>query len=69
MADIGLNLVWYKYLTSTGKKMPTKGREYDRFARENLPHQKYMEKLKRQYLQSKHYSSYGIDDYIILAKK
>ncbi len=69
MADIGLNLVWYKYLTSTGKRMPTKGPEYGRFARENLPHQKYMEKLKRRYLQSKHYSSYGMDDYIILGKR
>ena len=69
MADIGLNLVWYKYLTSTGKRMPTKGREYARFASKNLPRQKYMEKLKRQYLQNKHDSNYGIDDYIILAKK
>lgn len=69
MADIGLNLVWYKYLASTGQRMPSKSREYGIFARENLPHQKYMEKLKRQYLQSKHYSSYGIDDYIILGKK
>lgn len=69
VADIGLNLVWYKYLTSTGKRMPTKGREYARFASKNLPRQKYMEKLKRQYLQNKHDSNYGIDDYIILAKK
>lgn len=69
MADIGLNLVWYKYLASTGQRMPSKSREYAIFARENLPHQKYMEKLKRRYLQSKHYSSYGMDDYIILGKR
>ncbi len=69
MADIGLNLVWYKYLTSTGKRMPTNGAEYARFASKNLPPQKYMGKLKRQYLEKKHDSNYGLDDYIILAKR
>lgn len=36
MVDIGLNLVWYKYLIFIGKRMLIKGFEYGRFVRENL---------------------------------
>ncbi|MBD1920820.1 photosystem II assembly protein [Microcoleus sp. FACHB-831] len=68
VADLGLNLEWYKYMTSTGKRIPM-GSGFAKFASENLPHKKYMGKLMRQYLGIKYDSTYVLDDYIILAKK
>lgn len=69
VADLGLNLEWYKYMTSTGKRIPMGSGLFAKFASENLPPQKYMGKLMRQYLGRKYDSNYVLDDYAILAKK
>lgn len=66
--ELGLNLVWYKYLTSTGERTPMAS-GFARFASENLPSQKYMSQLMQQYLGIKYNSHYVLDDYVILAKK
>ena len=66
--ELGLNLEWYKYVTSTGRRTPI-GSEFARFAEENLPQQMQMSKLKRHYLGQHYNSTYALDDYIILAKK
>lgn len=66
--ELGLNLEWYTYVTSTGKRMPM-GSDFAKFAEENLPAQKHMLKLMQQYLGIKHSSRYALDDYVILAKK
>ena len=66
--DLGLKLEWYNYITSTGKRTPSRD-EFARFAKENLPVQIYMSKLRRQYLEHKYDSHYNLDDYVILAKK
>lgn len=42
LAELGLELVWYKYLTSTGSRIPLSGIEFGKFAREKLPNQLYM---------------------------
>jgi hypothetical protein len=64
---LGLNLVWYKYLSSTGRR--TSHPNFAKFARENLPLQKSISPLLRQYLNLPYDSHYGIDDYVILAQK
>ena len=66
--ELGLNLEWYKYVTSTGRRTPS-GSEFARFAEENLPHKMQMSKLKRHYLGQHYNSTYALDDYIILGKK
>lgn len=67
LEELGLNLEWYQYLTSTGKRTPMK-KGFGRFAAENLPPQNYLQKLKEKYMKQKYVSHYAIDDYIILAK-
>ncbi|MCA1992591.1 MAG: photosystem II assembly protein [Coleofasciculus sp. S288] len=69
LEELGLQLEWYKYLTSTGERVPMNGAEFGKFARENLPEQKYMSPLKRQYLGQQFDSNYVLDDYVILAKR
>jgi len=66
--EMGLKLVWYKYLTSTGQRVSLGG-GFAKFAKENLPPQKHMSQLKRQYLGLNYDSNYTIDDYVILAKR
>lgn len=66
--DLGLKLEWYNYISSTGKRTSNRD-EFGRFARDNLPVQIYMSKLKRQYLDYKYDSHYALDDYVIVAKK
>ena len=68
LTEMGLKLVWYKYLTSTGKRVPL-GNSFKNFAKENLPPNKYMSKLQREYLGLNYDSNYVIDDYVILAKR
>jgi hypothetical protein len=68
LEELGLRLEWYKYLTSTGKRTPI-GSEFAKYARENLPQQKYISTLNKQYLEQKYISSYAIDDYVVLAKR
>ncbi len=69
LEELGLRLEWYKYLTSTDKRTSLGGSKFSKFARENLPEQKYMTPLKHQYLKQKFGSNYVIDDYVILAKR
>ncbi len=66
--EMGLKLVWYKYLTSTGKRTSANV-NFAKFAKENLPPQKHLSKLKRQHLGLNYDSHYTIDDYVILAKR
>lgn len=68
LAEINLKLIWYQYLTSTGKRTPL-GSDFHKFAQENLPPKKYMSPLMMQYLDIKHHSNYTLDDYVILAQK
>ena len=66
--ELGLKLEWYKYITSTGKRMPL-AKNFNTFAKENLPPQPHMTTLLRQYLDQSHDSNYVLDDYVILARK
>lgn len=65
--ELGLQLEWYKYLTSTDTRIPMKN-GFGKYARENLPELKHMNRLKCQYLGSKSASRYVLDDYVILAR-
>ncbi|MEH2352203.1 photosystem II assembly protein [Nostoc sp.] len=69
LAELGLELVWYKYLTSTGSRTPLPIAKFGKFAREKLPKQLYMSPILQQYFGQKHLSHYTLDDYVILAKK
>lgn len=64
--ELDLNLVWYKYLTSTGKR--TYMEAFGEFARKNLPKQQFINQLKRD-LKINYDCHYSLDDYIILARK
>jgi hypothetical protein len=68
LEELGLTLVWYKYLTSTGKRLPLKT-GFGQFARENLPFQRHITGLRQKYLQESYVANYTIDDYVVLAKK
>lgn len=68
LEEIGLKLVWYKYLTSTGMGDQMTPAEFGKFAREKLPRQNYMSPLCKDYFNLNYDSSYTIDDYMILAK-
>ncbi|MBE9097490.1 photosystem II assembly protein [Tychonema sp. LEGE 07203] len=65
--ELGLNLVWYKYLSSTGIR--TSHPNYAKFARENLPVKEFISPLFRQHFKLHYDSNYALDDYVILAKK
>ena len=67
LQELGLQLEWYQYLTSTGKRTPLKS--FGKFARENLPSQHHLSHLRQKYLQEPYVANYCIDDYVILAKK
>ncbi len=69
LTELGLELVWYKYLTSTDSRIPLSGVEFGKFAREKLPKQLYMSPILQQYFGHKHHLHYTLDDYVILAKK
>ncbi|MEG4088777.1 photosystem II assembly protein [Microcoleus sp. Pol12B4] len=65
--ELGLNLIWYKYLSSIGSR--TSHPNFGKFARENLPVQKFISPLFRQHFKLPYDPHYGLDDYVILAKK
>lgn len=65
--DLGLNLVWYKYLNSTGSRKANSN--FGKFARENLPLQEFISPLFRQHFKLPYDPHYALDDYVILAKK
>ena len=67
--ELGLELVWYKYLTSTGLRSPLQGTEFGKFAQEKLPKKLQMTTLLKKYLNQKFQTHYALDDYVILAKK
>lgn len=67
--ELGLNLVWYKYLTSRYRREPIPGNEFAKFARENLPLQTSMSPLLRDYLKVPYDLNYSLDDYLIFAQK
>ena len=67
VANLGLNLVWYKYLSSTGRR--TSHPNFGKFAKENLPIQEFISPLFRQHFKLPYDIHYGVDDYVILAKK
>ena len=69
LEELGLELVWYRYLTSTGLRSPLKGAEFAKFAQEKLPKQLQMTTILQKYLNQKFQSCYTLDDYVILAKK
>lgn len=66
--ELGLKLVWYKYLNSIDKRKTVSGPEFAKFARENLYPQKRMKSLLHQYLGLPFDYRYTIDDYVILAQ-
>ncbi|HEY9302201.1 MAG TPA: photosystem II assembly protein, partial [Phormidium sp.] len=59
--ELGLNLVWYKYLRSTGSR--TSHPNFGKFARENLPVQKFISPLFRQHFKLPYDLNYTLDDY------
>ncbi|MEH2335475.1 photosystem II assembly protein [Nostoc sp.] len=69
LAELGLELVWYKYLTSTGSRISLPVAEFGKFAKEKLPKQLYMSPIMQQYFDQKYQSHYILDDYVMLAKK
>ena len=68
LGEMGLQLEWYKYLSSTGKRIYNR-KEFGKFARETLSPYKSMSALHRKYIQSNFDFHYAIDDYVILAKR
>jgi len=68
VAEFGLELVWYRYLTSTGLRTAY-SIGFGKFARENLPKQVYMSPMIKKYFHQNHEFNYTLDDYVILAKK
>jgi len=68
VAEFGLELVWYRYLTSTGLRTAYSS-GFGKFARENLPKQLYMSPMIKKYFYQNHEYNYTLDDYVILAKK
>jgi hypothetical protein len=67
--ELDLELVWYKYLTSTGLRTPLTLSEFAKLAQEKLPHQFHISSLLKKYTMQKYDNSYTLDDYVILAKK
>lgn len=65
--ELGLKLVWYKYLSSTGSRKSHPN--FAKFARENLSVQKFISPLFRQHFKLHYDLNYKLDDYVILAKK
>jgi hypothetical protein len=69
LEELDLELVWYKYLISTGLRTKISPSEFSKLAREKLPMQNYMNQLLKKYLNQNYQSCYTLDDYIILARK
>ncbi|MDB9539419.1 photosystem II assembly protein [Anabaenopsis tanganyikae CS-531] len=68
VSDLGLKLVWYRYLTSTDSRSSDPAK-FARFATENLPKQVNMSPMIQKYFDQKHDSHYKLDDYVILAQQ
>ena len=68
LSDLGLSLVWYKYLLPTNARDKISKKDFGAFARKNLPPQNFLYPLHQQTNQ-KYIHHYTLDDYVILAKK
>ena len=68
LEELGLELEWYKYLTSTDTRIPLNLVELRQFSQEKLPKMNSLNQLKSKYLNQTFESTYMIDNYIILAK-
>lgn len=67
LSELDLNLIWYRYLTSTGLR--TSLNDFGKFANEKLAKQSCMSDLVKKYLGQKYDNCYTLDDYVILAKR
>ena len=67
--DLGLSLVWYKYLLPTNARSKIPRKDFATFANKNLQTQKFISSLLRQYTDQKYGRHYTLDDYVILARK
>lgn len=65
--DLGLELEWCRYLTSTGQR--DKLDDFAAFVREHCPAQDKISWVAHDYLDTHWVSHYTIDDYIILARQ
>ncbi len=65
--ELGLKLEWYKFIISEGRRVP--GNNFASFAKKNLLPKRFINPLKDKYLRLNYDLHYGIDDYIILAKR
>jgi hypothetical protein len=68
VSEMGLELVWYRYLTSTASRTSSAA-GFAKFASDKLPKQVYMTPIIQKYFRQKYESNYTLDDYVILAKK
>ncbi len=68
ISEMGLELVWYRYLNSTASKTLSPA-EFGKFAQERLPKQIHMSLILQKYFEQKYQTHYTLDDYVILAKK
>lgn len=68
VTELGLKLVWYRYLISTGLRIPL-WTGFGQFASKNLPKQLYMSPLIKQHFGLNYDSCYTLDDYVILARR
>lgn len=68
LSDLGLSLVWYKYLLPTNARDKISKKDFGAFARKNLPPQNFLHPL-HQRTDQKYIHHYTLDDYVILARK
>ena len=66
--SLGLQLIWYKYFTSTGKRTIER-KNFGKFAKDNLSKQPHLSKIRKEYLNLNFVNHYGIDDFVILAER
>ncbi|MGC9506270.1 hypothetical protein [Baaleninema sp.] len=64
--ELGLNLQWYRYVTSTGQRTWLKN--FREFADRYCPPHTQLDDLYQTYLKLNYRPHYAIDDYIILAR-
>jgi SAM-dependent methyltransferase len=67
LGELGLQLVWYKCLSSTESRQPLGGKRFRQYATDRLAAQQYISKVAQEYLGIPYDYSYVLDDYIILA--
>ena len=67
LKELGLKLDWYKYLSSTDRRIAQKSGFYQ-YAKNNLFPLQYLGDFNKTYLQQHYLPHYAIDDYVILAQ-